>query len=68
VRLTAKGRLILCLGQEHSVSLRDAIRADKTDDEIKQIIISAIGKKPEKHEFNTNVKNIELRQMVEIGG
>lgn len=68
VRLTAKGRLILCLGQEHSVSLRDAIRSHKTDDEIKQIIINAIGKKPEKHEFNTDVNNIKLRQMVEIGG
>ncbi|NYT28238.1 MAG: GTP 3',8-cyclase MoaA [Candidatus Thiodubiliella endoseptemdiera] len=68
VRLTAKGQLILCLGQENSVSLRDAIRAHKTDDEIKQIIINAIGKKPEKHEFNTNINNIELRQMVEIGG
>lgn len=68
VRLTAKGRLVLCLGQENSVSLRDAIRTHKTDDEIKQIIINAIGKKPEKHEFNTNVNNIELRQMVEIGG
>ncbi|WP_369177432.1 GTP 3',8-cyclase MoaA [Candidatus Thiodubiliella endoseptemdiera] len=68
VRLTAKGQLILCLGQENSVSLRDAIRAHKTDDEIKQIIINAIGKKPEKHEFDTNINNIELRQMVEIGG
>ncbi len=68
VRLTAKGQLILCLGQENSVSLRDAIRAHKTDDEIKQIIINAVGKKPEKHEFNTNINNIELRQMVEIGG
>lgn len=68
VRLTAKGRLILCLGQENSVSLRDAIREGKTNEEIKQIIINAIGRKPEKHEFNTNVQNIEFRQMVEIGG
>lgn len=68
VRLTAKGRLILCLGQENSVSLKDAIRLNKTDDEIKQIIKDAITKKPEKHEFDTNVNNIELRQMVEIGG
>lgn len=68
VRLTVKGRLILCLGQKHSVSLRDEIRSGKTDDEIKQVIINAIGYKPEKHEFNTNIHNIELRQMVEIGG
>jgi cyclic pyranopterin phosphate synthase len=68
VRLTAKGRLILCLGQENSIALRDAIRANMSDDEIKSIIISAINNKPERHEFNTNINNINNVQMVEIGG
>ncbi len=68
VRLTAKGRLVLCLGQENSVSLRDALRLNKTDEQIKQLIINAITKKPEKHEFSSNINNIASRQMVEIGG
>ncbi len=68
VRITAKGDLILCLGQEDSISLKDAVRSDLTDDEIKQMIIEAINKKPEKHEFNDSIDNISNRQMAEIGG
>lgn len=68
VRLTTKGDLILCLGQEDAISLKDAVRSDLSDDEIKQMIMDAINKKPEKHEFNTVVDNISNRQMVEIGG
>jgi hypothetical protein len=41
---------------------------DREDDEIKTMIVNAINKKPEKHEFNTVVDNISNRQMVEIGG
>ncbi|NYT52069.1 MAG: GTP 3',8-cyclase MoaA [Candidatus Vesicomyosocius endoextente] len=68
VRLTAKGDLILCLGQKNSISLKDALHSNLTDDQIKNIIINAINKKPEKHEFNSVVDNISNRQMVEIGG
>ena len=68
VRLTAKGDLILCLGQEDAISLKNAVRSDLTDNEIKNMIVNAINKKPEKHEFNTIVGNISNRQMVEIGG
>lgn len=68
VRLTAKGRLILCLGQENSVSLRDALRSGMSDDEIKTLITRAINFKPERHEFDTQIHNISSAQMVEIGG
>ncbi|KAA0444709.1 MAG: GTP 3',8-cyclase MoaA [Candidatus Thioglobus sp.] len=68
IRLTAKGRLILCLGQANSVSLRDAMRSGMSDDELKSTIIKAITNKPEKHEFSSNVDNIKAAQMVEIGG
>jgi cyclic pyranopterin phosphate synthase len=66
--MTAKGDLILCLGQEDSVSLRDAIRSNMTDGEIKALIVNAITKKPEKHFFSSVIDNISNRQMVEIGG
>lgn len=68
VRLTAKGDLILCLGQEDSISLKDAVRSNLSDEEIKTMIINAINKKPEKHVFNESIDNISNRQMVEIGG
>ena len=68
VRLTAQGELILCLGQKDSVSLRDAVRSGMNDDKVKQLILSAITKKPEKHYFDSVVDNISNRQMVEMGG
>lgn len=68
VRLTAKGVLALCLGQEDSVDLRTPLRNGVTDEELEQIITDAMLKKPEKHFFNENVHNIEFRQMVQLGG
>jgi cyclic pyranopterin phosphate synthase len=68
VRLTAKGVLALCLGQEDSVDLRTPLREGITDEGLQQLIIDALLNKPEKHFFNENVHNIEFRQMVELGG
>jgi cyclic pyranopterin phosphate synthase len=68
VRLTAKGVLALCLGQEDSVDLRTPLREGITDEGLQQLIVDALLKKPEKHFFNENVHNIEFRQMVELGG
>lgn len=68
IRLTAKGRLILCLGQDNSLSLRDCIRNGDTDDQIKDKILNAISLKPKEHFFETNINNIDQAQMIEIGG
>ncbi|BBP44337.1 GTP 3',8-cyclase MoaA [Thiosulfativibrio zosterae] len=68
VRLTARGVLALCLGQEDSVDLRTPLRAGISDEELQQLIVDAMLKKPEKHFFNENVHNIEFRQMVSLGG
>jgi len=68
VRLTARGVLALCLGQEDSVNLRDPLRAGIDDDALKQLIVEAIARKPERHFFNENVHNIQFREMVSLGG
>lgn len=68
VRLTAKGVLALCLGQEDTVDLRTPLRSGISDAELEQLIEDAMLKKPEKHFFNENVHNIEFRQMVQLGG
>lgn len=68
VRLTARGVLALCLGQEDSVDLRAPMREGCSDEELKRLILSGIEKKPERHFFNENVHNIEFRQMVSLGG
>ena len=41
---------------------------EMSDAEIKNLIINAITKKPEKHFFSSDIYNISNRQMVEIGG
>lgn len=69
VRVTTEGRLLLCLGQEHSVDLRYIIRAYPGDIErLKQAIIDSMEIKPEGHEFNLNEQPILFRHMSVTGG
>ncbi|MCK4840825.1 MAG: GTP 3',8-cyclase MoaA [Methylococcales bacterium] len=69
VRLTAEGRLLLCLGNEHSVDLKRVIRANPGDmEKLKRVIIESMKIKPEKHEFNLNEQPIILRHMSATGG
>lgn len=69
VRLTAEGRLLLCLGQEHSVDLRKVVRTHPADDEpLREAIISAMDIKPRGHEFDLNSQPVILRHMNSTGG
>lgn len=69
VRLTVEGRLLLCLGNEHSVDLKKVMRAHPGDMAVlKQAIIDAMSIKPEKHEFNIHEQPIILRHMSVTGG
>jgi len=69
VRLTAEGRLLLCLGNEHSVDLKAVVRQYPDDMKVlKQAIIDAMQIKPEKHEFNIHEQPIILRHMSVTGG
>ena len=68
VRLTARGDLVLCLGQEDRASLRDPMREGATDDEMKQVILQAIARKPRSHEFNDDASKVSLRHMSSLGG
>jgi cyclic pyranopterin phosphate synthase len=69
VRLTVEGRLLLCLGNEHSVDLKAVIRANPNDTSaLKQAIIQAMTIKPEKHEFNIHEQPVILRYMNMTGG
>lgn len=69
VRLTCEGRLLLCLGQEHSVDLRKVVRAFPGDDEkLKQTIRDAMLIKPAGHEFNLTEKPVIFRHMNVTGG
>ena len=69
VRLTAEGQLLLCLGQEHSVSLKKIIRKFPGDiEELKNTIRNAMEIKPKGHEFDLSEKPIIFRHMNVTGG
>ncbi len=67
VRLTAEGTLYLCLGQNDKLELRPLIQQGLSDDEIKSAIREAVMNKPERHEFDSNPRQIE-RVMSKTGG
>ena len=68
VRLTVEGQLLLCLGNEHSLDLRAIVRSDSfTEEKLKDAIISAIGRKPERHYFDPEDTQI-VRFMSATGG
>lgn len=69
VRLTVEGRLLLCLGNEHSVDLKAVLREHPNDMVVlKKAIIDAMLIKPEKHEFNIHEQPVILRYMNMTGG
>lgn len=69
VRVTAEGRLLLCLGNEHSKDLRKVIRESQGDFEtLKAHLVSAMDLKPEKHHFDLDSEPDIIRFMNATGG
>ena len=69
VRLTAEGRLLLCLGNEHSLDLREVVRRHPFDRQhLTDAIFHALTLKPEKHHFNLDEPPQILRFMNATGG
>lgn len=68
VRLTAEGRLLLCLGNEHSADLRALVRSSSDDQVLAQGIREAIQRKPYQHNFDLAAAPQILRFMNATGG
>ncbi len=69
VRLTVEGRLLLCLGNEHSVDLRAILRGpDYSLEVLKRAIVDAMEIKPERHHFDNGEEPQILRFMNATGG
>ena len=72
VRVTASGRLLLCLGNEHSIDLRQILRAPESDTpsdiRLANAIKNAMQIKPEKHDFNLTDEPQIVRFMNTTGG
>ncbi|MGZ8216790.1 GTP 3',8-cyclase MoaA [Methylomagnum sp.] len=69
VRVTAEGRLLLCLGNEHSVDLKRVLRANPDDTgKLQQAIVEAMALKPERHHFDIKAQPVIFRHMNATGG
>jgi len=69
VRVTVEGRLLLCLGNEHSVDLRAVLRDPGADfEDLKRAIIGAMEIKPERHYFYDKDHEQPVRLMNMTGG
>jgi cyclic pyranopterin phosphate synthase len=69
VRVTAEGRLLLCLGNEHSTDLRAVIRDSGADlPTLKNAIVAAMDLKPERHHFDLQGEPQIVRFMNMTGG
>lgn len=69
VRLTAEGRLLLCLGNEHSADLKAVVRRYPGEPQkLKDAIVDAIRIKPERHYFDLDDEPQIVRMMNTTGG
>ena len=68
VRLTADGRLRLCLFGENHIDLRTPLRAGASRDELASIFRSSMAIKPERHHLKLGEASSRMRAFSEIGG
>ena len=68
LRISAEGRLLMCLGNEESIDLRDLLRAGCTDEAIKNTIMDSLSIKPERHIFDRPDEPQIVRFMNATGG
>ena len=69
VRVTAEGRLLLCLGNEHSADLKASLRNFPNNDQpLIDTLFNALPLKPEKHHFDLNDEPQIVRFMNMTGG
>lgn len=69
LRLTARGTLRPCLLDNYEKDILNPIRNNASDDELKQIIISTLKKKPSSHHLaSLTSQSIPISHMTSIGG
>lgn len=68
VRLTADGRLRLCLFGDYALDLRSPVRRGATIDELASLLRSAMLIKPERHHLRLGETTSRMRAFSEIGG
>lgn len=68
VRLTANGRLRLCLFGDHEIDLRTPLRSGASQAEIADILRASMLIKPERHHLKLGETASRMRAFSEIGG
>lgn len=71
VRVSAEGRLLLCLGNEHSVDLKNILRntpVQQQQSALREAIIKSMALKPERHHFDLESQPDIVRFMNSTGG
>jgi cyclic pyranopterin phosphate synthase len=69
VRVTVEGRLLLCLGNEHSADLKAPLRNFLHDDQpLIDTLFNALPLKPERHHFDLEDQPQIVRFMNMTGG
>jgi cyclic pyranopterin phosphate synthase len=69
LRLTSRGTLRPCLLNNYEKDILTPLRKGATDDELKEIMISALAKKPSFHGLTDDkIKNAPISHMTSIGG
>lgn len=68
LRISAEGRLLMCLGNEESIDLRALVRSGCSDEKVKSTIIDSLALKPERHVFDRPEEPQIVRFMNATGG
>lgn len=68
VRVTATGRLLLCLGQEHSLDLRPSLRSPDPLRRVSAQLQAAMALKPEKHHFDLSTEEPQILRFMNMTG
>jgi cyclic pyranopterin phosphate synthase len=66
MRLTADGKIRPCLGDHGELDLREMLRGSKSDEAVREMLETALARKPLEHSFRDQFK--PCRPMTAIGG
>lgn len=68
VRITAKGELYPCLGQNDAVNLLQVLRSDNSEADLRQAIVDSMGIKPYGHDFTQQMDAPQVVRFMSMTG
>ena len=68
IRLTPDGKIRTCLFSDNEIDVKEILRKGRGDQDLKEMLLLALGTKPERHHINTHQFKKCQRNMSAIGG